>query len=124
MAMQMQGAFNSRMLTKVIRYVVQEGSYNDGNVWVEGLITKSNIYGVIKSGNKFSQFEEDEALRVEDGGIRSSQYKTLYVTDKFPLEEGNKIGYDGKYYNIIQRSEEATYGFFSVILEKSKEWTP
>lgn len=122
--MQMQRAFNSRMLTRVVRYVIKEGSYDDDNVWVEGAITQSNIYGVIKSGNKFSQFEEDEALRVEDGGIRASQYKTLYVTDKYPLENTNKIGYQGKYYNIIQRSEESTYGFFSVILEKSKAWTP
>ena len=120
----MQRAFNSRMLTRVVRYVIQEGSYDDDNVWVEGLITQSNIFGVIKSGNKFSQFEEDEALRVEDGGIRASQYKTLYVTDKYPLENTNKIGYQGNFYNIIQRSEESTYGFFSVILEKSKEWTP
>ena len=124
MAMQMQGAFNSRMLTKVVKYVIEEGSYDDENVWVEGRVTKSNIYGVIKSGNKFSQFEEDEALRVEDGGIRASQYKTLYVTDKYPIFEGDKIGYDGKYFNVIQRSEEAVYGFYSVILEKSKEWTP
>ena len=120
----MQRAFNSRMLTKVIKYTIAEGTYDDENVWVEGRVTKKNIYGVIKSGNKFSQFEEGEAVHSEDGGTRFSQYKTLYVTDKFPVERGDKIGYSGSYYNVLQRSEEAVYGFFSVILEKSTEWTP
>ena len=124
MAMQMKRAFNARMLTRVVKYVIEEGSYDDENVWVEGRVTKKNIYGVIKSGNKFSQFEEGEAVHSEDGGTRFSQYKTLYVTDKFPVERGDKIGYSGSYYNVLQRSEEAVYGFFSVILEKSTEWTP
>lgn len=124
MAMQMQRAFNSRMLTKVIRYIIGEGHYDDENVWVEGTVTKKNIYGVIKSGNKFSQFEEDEALQTEDGGNRFSQYKTLYVTDKYLIEEKDKIGYAGEYFNVLQRSEESVYGFYSVILEKSKEWKP
>ena len=124
MAMQMQKAFNSRMLTKLIKYTIAEGSYDDENTWVEGQITNSNIYGVIKSGNKFSQFEEGEALHSEDGGIRYSQYKTLYVTDKFPVDKKDKIGYLGNFYNVLQRSEESVYGFFSVILEKSKGWKP
>tara|TARA_R110000851_G_scaffold308123_1_gene466912 strand:+ start:995 stop:1369 length:375 start_codon:yes stop_codon:yes gene_type:complete len=124
MAMQMQRAFNSRMLTKVIKYTIAEGAYDLENIWVEGTVTPSNIFGVIKSGNKFSQFEEGEALHSEDGGIRFSQYKTLYVTDKFPVDKGDKIGYAGNYYNVLQRSEESVYGFFSVILEKSTEWTP
>lgn len=124
MAMQMQRAFNSRMLTKVIKYSIAEGAYDSENVWVEGRVTKKNIYGVIKSGNKFSQFEEGEAVHNEDGGTRFSQYKTLYVTDRFPVERGDKIGYSGNYYNVLQRSEEAVYGFFSVILEKSTEWKP
>ena len=124
MAMQMQRAFNSRMLTKVIKYSIAEGAYDNENVWVEGRVTKRNIYGVIKSGNKFSQFEEGEAVHSEDGGTRFSQYKTLYVTDRFPVERGDKIGYSGSYYNVLQRSEESVYGFFSVILEKSTEWKP
>ncbi|MCS5549909.1 MAG: hypothetical protein NZ811_00125 [Gammaproteobacteria bacterium] len=124
MAMQMQRAFNSRMLTKVIRYVIEEGTYDEENIWVEGRVTKKNIYGVIKSGNKFSQFEEGEAVHSEDGGTRFSQYKTLYVTDRFPIYRGDKVGYAGNFYNVLQRSEEAEYGFFSVLLEKSTEWKP
>ncbi len=120
----MQRAFNSRMLTKVIKYTIEEGSYNDENVWVEGQVTQSNIFGVIKSGNKFSQFEEGEAIHNEDGGSRFSQYKTLYVTDRFPIERDDKIGYSGYYYNVLQRSEESVYGFYSVILERSEDWTP
>jgi hypothetical protein len=124
MAMQMQRAFNSRMLTKLIRYMIEEGSYDEENIWVEGRVTKKNIYGVIKSGNKFSQFEEGEAVHSEDGGTRFSQFKTLYVTDRFPIDKGDKVGYAGNFYNVLQRSEESVYGFFSVILEKSTEWKP
>ncbi len=120
----MQRAFNSRMLTKVIKYSIAEGSYDEDNRWVEGRVIKSNIWGVIKSGNKFSQFEEGEAIHTDDGGERFSQYKTLYVTDRFPIERGDKVGYSGNYYNVLQRSEEEVYGFFSVILERTEEWTP
>jgi len=122
--MQMQRAFNSRMLTKVIRYMIAEGTYDEENIWVEGKVTKKNIYGVIKSGNKFSQFEEGEAVHSEDGGTRFSQFKTLYVTDRFPIDRGDKVGYAGNFYNVLQRSEESVYGFFSVLLEKSTEWKP
>lgn len=104
--------------------MIEEGSYDEENIWVEGRVTKKNIYGVIKSGNKFSQFEEGEAVHSEDGGTRFSQFKTLYVTDRFPIDRGDKIGYAGSYYNVLQRSEESVYGFFSVILEKSTEWKP
>ncbi len=123
MAMSMKRAFNSKMLTKVILYSIAEGSYNDDNMWVEGEVTQKNIFGVLKTGNKFSQFDEGESLHVEDGGVRVSQYKTLYVTDKYPVEVTDKVRYRGVNYNVLQRSEEATYGFFSVLLEKSKEWT-
>lgn len=120
----MQRAFNSRMLTRLVRYSITEGTYDADNMWVEGRVTKNNIFGVIKSGNKFSQFEEGEALHSEDGGARFSRFKTLYVTDKYPIELGDKIGFNKFYYNVLQRSDEEVYGFYSVILEKSTEWTP
>lgn len=104
--------------------MIEEGAYDGENIWVEGRVTKKNIYGVIKSGNKFSQFEEGEAVHSEDGGTRFSQFKTLYVTDRFPIDRGDKVGYAGNFYNVLQRSEESVYGFFSVILEKSTEWKP
>ena len=124
MAMQMQRAFNSKMLTKLIKYTLAEGTYDENNHWVEGRLKKSNIWGVVQAGNKFSQFEEGEALHSEDSGIRFSDYKTLYVTDKFPILLTDKISFKGIYYNVLQRSDESVYGFYSVILEKSKEWKP
>ncbi len=117
-------AFNAKMLTKIIKYSIAEGKYDDENIWIQGRVIKKNIWGVIKSGNKFSQFEEGEAVHNEDGGTRFSQYKTLYVTKKFPIDKGDKIGYKGMYYNVLQRSEEEVYGFYSVILERSTEWKP
>ena len=124
MAMQMQRAFNSRMLTKLFRYQVLEGSRNEFNEWVQGRVIKSKVFGVIKAGNKFSQFEEGEAVHTDDGGQRFSDYRTLYVTKKNAVNPGDKIGFKGKFYNVLQLSDEDEYGFWSYILEKSEDWKP
>lgn len=124
MAMQMQRAFNARMLTKLTKYTQLVGSYNELNTWVEGSLETSFIWGVIKAGNKFSQFEEGIALHNEDGGKRFSDYRTLYITDKFVVDLEDKIFYKGKYFNVLQQSDEDVYGFNSFILEKSENWKP
>lgn len=124
MAMQMQGAFDAQMLSPLTRYSVSAGSYDDNNDWIDGATVSSLVYGVIKSGNKFSQFEEGIALHNEDGGIRYSDYRGLYITDQFPIELGDKILFKGVYYNVLQNSDEEVYGFNSYILEKSENWTP
>ena len=117
----MHRAFNAKMLTKMTRRQVQEGTYDDNNNWVEGGFVDSRIWGVFKAGNKFSQFEEGEALHPEDGGERHSDYRTLYITDKFTLTMGDKVIFKGATYNVLQRSDETPYGFLSYIVEKSKE---
>ena len=122
MAMQMQRAFNSRMLTKITKYTILEGSYNDDNDWVEGKSVTSKIYGVIKAGNKFSQFEEGIALHSEEGGHRTSDYRTLYINDKYSLDIGDKIGFKDTVFNILQQSDESVYGFNSFTIEKDKNW--
>ena len=124
MAMQMQRAFNARMLSKMTRYTVSPGSYDAENVWVEGATASNIIYGVIKAGNKFSQFEEGQAIHAEDGGARYSDYRALYVIKKFSLELEDKIDFNGIYFNVLQRSDEEVFGFYSYILEKSKVWSP
>ena len=124
MAMQMQRAFNKRMLTKLTKYTVESSTYDENNHIVKGKVVSTQIWGVLKAGNKFSQFDEGEALHSEDGGQRFSDYRTLYATDKFPLSLGDKIGHNGKYYNILQRSDEVVFGFYSYILERSEEWAP
>jgi hypothetical protein len=124
MAMQMQRAFNSRMLTKVTKYTQAIGSFDSFNKWVDGAITPSIIWAVIKSGNRFSKFEEGIALHNEDGGTRYSNYKTLHITDKFTVELGDKVLHKNAYYSILQQSEESVYGFTSYIIEKSENWEP
>ena len=124
MAMQMQRAFSARMLTKLTKYTQLTGSYDSLNKWIDGAIVEAVIYGVIKAGNKFSQFEEGLALHNEDGGIRHSDYRTLYITNKFSVALNDKISFKGKYYNVLQQSDEEVYGFNSYILEKSENWTP
>lgn len=124
MAMKMQRSFNSRFLTRVQHYTIAEGSYDDTNEWIEGKQVKKNIFGVIKAGNKFSQFEEGEAMHNEVGGIRTTKYVSLYVKDAVKLEIGDKVGIRGVYYNILQTSDESVYGFHSYLLEKSKNWRP
>jgi hypothetical protein len=120
----MSRAFNSRMLSKLVRYEVLEGHYDDDNNWVKGATRKSTVFGVVLSGNKFSQFEEGQAKVSEDGGIRISDYKTLYIKDKYNLQMNDKIFYAGVYYNVLQRSDEYEYNFRSFILEKSEDWKP
>ena len=124
MAMQMQRAFNARMLTRVTRYKQLVGSYDELNVWVDGKVKTSTLNGVIKAGNKFSQFEEGMALHNEDGGNRISDYRTLYITDKYDLDIQDKIAFKGNYYNVLQQSDEEVYGFRSYLLEKSENWKP
>jgi len=120
----MKRALNAKMLSKLTRYIIKPGAYDADNNWVAGRTIPTIVWGVIKAGNKFSQFEEGDALRPEDGGARFSRYRSLYITDKFTIDIGDKIGFKGKYYNILQQSDEGVYGFNSYIVEKSEDWTP
>ena len=124
MAFKMQRAFNSKMLTKMQLYTVTQGAFDENNIWVEGYKKKKNIWGVIQVGNKFSQFDEGEALHSEDGGARFSNFKSLYVTDRFPIKLADKIKFAGEYFNVLQRSDESVYGFYSVLLERTEDWAP
>lgn len=124
MTMKMQRAFNSKFLVPLARYKVGLGSYNEDNLWVEGTVTKSIIFGRVVAGNKFSQFEEGIARVVEDGGTRFVDYRGLYVIDKYFIEPEDKIGYRGNYFTVLQQSDEAPFGFNSYILEKSENWKP
>ena len=124
MTMNMRRAFNKRMLSSVTKYSISDGTYDENNQFIEGSITSSVMKVVNLAGNKFSQFEEGEALHSEDGGQRYSDYRTIYLTDKYTLEMTDKIGFKGKYYNVLQRSDEQTYGFWSFLIERSEEWTP
>lgn len=124
MAMQMHRAFSALMLSPLYRYTVAAGSFDADNNWVDGSTVATTIYGVVKAGNKFSQFEEGIAIQSEDGGVRHSDYRSLYCKDTFPVELGDKIEFKGAYYNVLQKSDEDVYGFNSFILEKSENWTP
>ena len=122
--MQMQRAFNARMLSKMTKHFITESTYDANNHIVEGEKISSTLYGVIVAGNKFSQFEEGQALHSEDGGQRISDFRTLYITDKYSLEMTDKLEFKGKFFNVLQKSDEAVYGFHSFLLEKSEGWTP
>lgn len=124
MAMNMVRAFNSRMMIKLFKISVADGYYNDTNDWIEGETTKSTIHGVLTSGNKFAQFDKGTSLNNTDGGVRYPKYKSLYVPDKYALEMGDKIEYNEEYYNVLQQTDERSFGFRGYILEKSEEWTP
>ena len=124
MAMQMQRAFNARMMSKMVRYSISDGTYDDNNVWVEGRKKKNNIFGVIQAGNKFSQFEEGIARHIEEGGERSTDYWSLYVLERYALNMSDKILFHGNYYNVLQQSDEREFGFRSYLTEKSERWSP
>lgn len=122
--MQMQRAFNAKFLVNLTRYVTTEGSYNDDNDWVSGVPVPSSIRGRVVVGNKLSRFEEGMAIHNEDGGKRVSDFKNIYITDKYQLNIGEIVEYKGVYYNVIQESDETQYGFKSFLCEKSERWAP
>lgn len=124
MTMQMTRAFNAKMETSVTLHVLASGSYDSENVWQDGALVSTEIRGVLTTGNKFSQFDEGESHHSEDGGIRYSDYKTLYVRAIYNVDRANKITHRGVHYNVLQRSNELVFGFYKVLLEESTEWTP
>jgi len=124
MAMNMSRAFSSRFLSKMTRYRVSEGTYNEFNDYIPGKITTSMIWGVIRVGNKFSQFDEGEAIHNIDVVTRISNYKELSVRGSGNISMGDKVGFKGKYYNLLQRSDETVFGFESFMIEEADGWTP
>lgn len=125
MTMKMNRAFNSRMVSKLIRYNELEGYYDLNNDWVDGPHILKAFFGVIIAGNKFSQFDEGIARIATEGGERFSDYRTLYVQDRFPrLNDNDKVKFKDTYYNVLQESDEAVFGFHSYILEKPKNFIP
>lgn len=125
MAMNMRQAFGSEFMTRMIRYEVHEGNFDEFNEWQEGANTKRSIVGRIKTGNEFSQFEEGVARVSTEGGERFSDYRSLYINlDRYSLEMGDKIYYDKKYFNVLQMSTEDAYGFRGFLLEADKDWSP
>lgn len=124
MTMQMQRAFNAKMLSPMSLSTIAVGSYDADNNWIEGAKITSTVWGVITAGNKFSQFDEGISLHSEDGGARYSNYRNLYIMDRYTVQPEDKISFRGAYYNILQESDEQVYGFSSYILEKSEDDTP
>lgn len=124
MAMQMQQAFDAQFLTTMSYYGVSGGSYDDDNIWIPEATVGGTVIGVIKPGNKFSQFEEGLALQAMDGGARYSDFKTLYCTDFYKVNIDDMIGYRGLYYRIMQQSDYEEFGFNEFLIEKAKNWRP
>lgn len=120
----MSGAFNSEMLIELEKYATTAGSYDENNIWVAGTKVKSTIWGIFKTGNKFSQHDEGISLHSTDGGDRLSNYKKLWVTDNYPVSMEDMIGFKGKYYNVLQQTEETVHGYNGYLIEESKERQP
>ena len=121
MTMNLRRAFNFRMQAPMTLTVIAEGSYDSSNNFIKGGAESTTIHGVIVAGNKFSQFDEGISLHSMDGGARYSNYRNLYVSDRYKVDVGNKITFRGAYYNVLQESDEQIFGFSSFILEKSDE---
>ena len=124
MAMNMRRAFNGRMKTKMTHYSVKDGSYDDNNDWQPGTNKAAYVFGVITSGNKFSQFEEGEAIRNLESGIRKSNYRQLWVEDKYGIDINDKIGFRGRFFNILQHTDESVFGFQGFLIEEAEDWKP
>ena len=124
MTMQMTEAFDADMLTRLTKYTISAGSYDANNDWVEGSQVVSTIFGVIIAGNKFSQLEEGISVDAMPGGERLRDYISMSCIDKYKLDHGDMASYKGKYYRVIQMSDEDTYGYREYLLEKDKNWSP
>lgn len=124
MTMKLRKAFNARFLVPITRYRSSAGYYDEYNDWVPGQLSTSKLYARVIAGNKFSQFDEGIARKPTTGGDRTSDYLSVYVTDRFNLVLTDRLGFNGKYYNVLQRSDETHFGFNSFLVERSKDWTP
>lgn len=124
MAMNMGRAFNAKMMVKLTHYYILEGEYDQNNNWVPGKAKAGYVWGVITSGNKFSQFEEGQAVINTESGIRNSNYKQLWVRDKYNLSLNDKVGSKGKFFNLLQYTDETLFGFQGFLVEEAKNWSP
>lgn len=121
----MRRAFNARMLTKMIRYNELEGYFDEHNNYVTGKHLVSTFHGRLIAGNKFSQFDEGIARLATESGERFSNYRGLYVSDRYPaLKMNDKVKFQNDYYNVLQQSDENIFGFHSYILEEPKQFVP
>lgn len=117
-------AFNAQFLVTLTLYTIGEGFYDEDNIFREGSITSSNIKGRLLAGNKFKQFSEGLSQIPTEGGDRVGDFWELYVTNSNKLTLKDKIGYEGSYFNVLQRSNLSHFGFNKYILERSTEWSP
>lgn len=124
MTMNMKRAFNSKMKSRLTHYSISDGYHDDDNDWIPGKAKAGYVFGVVTSGNKFSQFEEGQAIINTESGIRKSDYKQLWIEDKYGIAIDDKIGTKGKFYNILQHTDETVFGFQGFLIEEAKNWSP
>lgn len=121
MAMNMQRAFSAKMLAPITLRSISAGSYDANNDWVGGSSTNSIIYGRVLTGNKFSQFDVGISKRVEDGGTRTSNFRSLYIKDIYTINLATDlIVSKGVVYNILQETDETIFGFRGFLLESQE----
>jgi hypothetical protein len=119
MAIQMNRAFNSRMATKVTLYKQAAGSYDDNNKWIDGAVKVNTAYVVIKDD------PEGESILNENGGVRTSDYRRIsFPIKRVNIETSDKIGYQGKYFNVLRSKKNDTFGIRRMLIEESENWTP
>ena len=120
--MKQNRAFNSRMMTPMIRYAASGGAYDANNDYIENPRVPSKFWGVSVAGNKFSQFDEGQARKPTTGGDRFSTYRSLYVDTRWPsMGMDDLVIYNGVIYNILQKSNEVAFGFNSYLLETPED---
>ena len=120
MAMNMGRAFHPLMLVKMKVISTTSGHYNDDNDYVGGVKSSRVIRGVIRNGNRYSQFEESISRSATAAGERFPDYRTLFLRESIfgDLSLDSHIIYKCVTYNILQKSDETHFGFSSYILER------
>ena len=121
MAMSQGRAFNPAFLVSMEVVSQPSGYYNEFNDYIEGGVPISRVVrGVIRNGNRFSQFDESISRSATAAGERFPDYRTLFLRDSIygSLSLDSHIIYKCVTYNILQKSDESHFGFTSYILER------
>ena len=125
MAMNMRRAFNAKMMVPLTLISVGEGSYDENNDWIPATPTTSTIYGRVIIGNKFSQFDAGIAKKIEDGGQRYADYRSLYIPDNYEINMTDQFTsathLKGRVFSILNEADESIFGFRGFLLEAEEE---
>ncbi len=116
-------AFHPQMLVPLKVISTTSGYYNEDNDYIEGKKSERGIRGVLRNGNRFSQFEESISRSATAAGERFPDYRTLFLRESIfgELLMDDHVIYKCVTYNVLQKGDETHFGFSSYMLERDQQ---